>query len=420
MTSEAPQPPSPGAELARVLASMPVLERLLERNILPFWDGDVVDSVDGGYRLNHDQACRWKGPADKHLVTQARTLWFFSRLTAAGRDPERHASAARHGFAFLAEHMWDREHGGFYWAVNSGGRGATKDGKHLYAQAFALMALSEFSAATGSSEAADLARELFALVDRVAHDGEQGGYREMFRRDWGAWPERQAGYLGLPPAAKLVNTHLHLLEALTAFVRLAGDPIARERLHELVIIQGSTAVRRSIGVTTDVHRRDWKALRGPAYDRVVYGHELQNSWLLREACVTLGLAPTLLDGACGRMLGYVLRFGYDREQGGWYHTGPLGGAADRREKVWWVQADGLLGMLEGYRMSGVPELLSCYHGTLDWIVRRQADWDHGEWHDTIAADGSIRGDKAGPWKCPYHGGRALLRCLDLLPSLAAP
>lgn len=56
------------------------LERVLTENIIPFWYPKVIDLEYGGYRLNHDIQGRWKGLTNKHLVTQARTVWFFSRL----------------------------------------------------------------------------------------------------------------------------------------------------------------------------------------------------------------------------------------------------------------------------------------------------------------------------------------------------
>src|SRR5437867_2186162 len=59
-----------------LLQTQRTLERILTENILSFWYPQVVDTKDGGYRLNHDLEGRWRGPATKHLVTQARTVWF--------------------------------------------------------------------------------------------------------------------------------------------------------------------------------------------------------------------------------------------------------------------------------------------------------------------------------------------------------
>ena len=91
------------------------LEKLLLENILPFWYPQTIDKERGGYRLNHDVEGKWRGPSPKALVTQARTLWFFSRLCNSPYGKPEYLEAARHGFEFLRDRMWDQEYGGFYW-----------------------------------------------------------------------------------------------------------------------------------------------------------------------------------------------------------------------------------------------------------------------------------------------------------------
>ena len=43
-----------------------------------------------------------------------------------------------------------------------------------------------------------------------------------------------------------------------------------------------------------------------------------------------------------------------------------------------------------------------------------ADWEHGDWHHWVDDRGRGTGDKSGEWKDPYHQGRALLDCLELV------
>jgi len=85
--------PSP-QDLSRIREE---LEQMLNENITPFWHPIVIDTEHGGYRLNHDIKGKWKGVSDKHLVTQARTVWFFSRLARSKYGAEEHLQAARHG-----------------------------------------------------------------------------------------------------------------------------------------------------------------------------------------------------------------------------------------------------------------------------------------------------------------------------------
>jgi len=57
-----------------------ILRRMLLENILPFWYPRVIDSEYGGHCLNHEVQGVWKGTTREVLVTQSRTLWFFSRI----------------------------------------------------------------------------------------------------------------------------------------------------------------------------------------------------------------------------------------------------------------------------------------------------------------------------------------------------
>ena len=329
------------------------LKRILMENILPFWHPHVLDREEGGYRLNHDIEGKWQGPGDKALVTQARTVWFFSRLVNAGLGGDGHLEAARHGYGFLREKMWDAEFGGFYWAVDSPGGTAAMPGKHLYGQAFGLYALSEYAMASGDETAEALARELFGLLERV-HDDEFGGYAESFGRSWKPLPEAEAlgGYMHADPSLKLMNTHLHLLEAVTTYYTLTKDPLARERLIELIQIESNAVVRKNLGVCTDKYQRNWTPLHGPEYDRVSYGHDIENVWLLVRACEAAGISNGPLLDLYETLAGYSLQYGYDREKGGFYDTGPFNAPADRKSKIWWVQSEGLVCALMMYRQTG--------------------------------------------------------------------
>ena len=120
-------------------AARNTLERILTENIIPFWYPEVLDHQDGGYRLNHDLEGRWGGPASKFLVTQARTVWFLSRLVNSKYANPEYLEAARHGYAFLRDRMWDKNCGGFYWEVDSSGRSVKVVDKRIYGQAFATL-----------------------------------------------------------------------------------------------------------------------------------------------------------------------------------------------------------------------------------------------------------------------------------------
>jgi mannose/cellobiose epimerase-like protein (N-acyl-D-glucosamine 2-epimerase family) len=396
-------------------ASRATLERILTQNIIPFWFSQTIDRENGGYLLNHDTQGKYLGPAPRFLVTQARQVWFFSRLARSPYGKPEYVEAARHGFVFLRDHMWDAQNGGFFWEVDAKGNTAIQPHKHLYGQAFALYALSEYAIATHDVEAEALARQLFALMESRAHDGQYGGYREFFSREWGPVPAGSGTYMGVGHSdTKLMNTHLHLMEALTTYYRLTRQPLARERLLELVLIETNTVVRKGIAACTDEYGRDWTPRRP---ERVSYGHDIENVWLVLDALDALGVPQAPLVDLARALVDDALQYGFDRDHGGFYSSGRLGQPADRKEKVWWVEAEGLVATLTLFRLTGDVRYRDAYLQTLKWVENGQIDWRHGDWHDTVLADGSVVGLKAGPWKGAYHDGRAMLRCLELLDDM---
>ena len=413
------QPPDDAEHLSRTVDStgeQETLERILVHNIIPFWYPRTVDQNDGGYLLNHDSGGVWKGPAGKRLVAQARMLLFFSRLARSRFARPEYLVAAQHGFSFLSGRMWDREYGGFFWETDHSGTKPTMPQKHVYAQAFALYALCRYAAASGDRPAIDLARDLYELMDEHAHDAANGGYRENFLRDWSLPPADAFGYIGARTGVKLMNTHMHLLEAMTEYYRLTADQRVGQRLAELITIQSNAVVRKSIGMCTDRHAADWTPLDDRDAGEISFGHNVENVTFLINACDAAGISCAPLVDLFRSIFAFTLRYGFDHTNGGFLEACRYSGAAHKKEKVWWVQAEGLLGSLHMFRLTGEDVYFRCFQRELEWIARRQADWSHGEWHDRIAVDGKPTGDKAGPWKDPYHHSRALLRCLDILES----
>ena len=186
------------------------LEGLLT-GITDYWFPAALDRWRGGFRA--------PDPAERPLldrqvrttVQQARHTWFLARLARSPYGDERHLAAATHGVQYLRTRLWDDRHGGFVWGIRP--RGRVVDGhKHAYAQAFAVLALSEYARAAGDATALDLAATTLDVLAEVARDDD--GYAEVHGRDWGpcvGGPMQGAG-------ARTLNTHLHLLEAVLAFI----------------------------------------------------------------------------------------------------------------------------------------------------------------------------------------------------------
>lgn len=399
---------------------LPRLEKILTENIAPFWFDKSLDREHGGYIIHFGPQGQSKGPGTKMIVSQARTVWLFARLARAGYGRTENLAAAAHGYKFLTEKMWDAEHGGFYWEVDAAGERQLKPRKHLYGQSFALYAMSEYYLASGREDVLSFATKFFHLLEEKAYDKVHGGYRESFEPDWTPTPAEENSYMGAPAGLKLMNTHLHLMEAMTTFYQASRLRVARERLIELIHIESNAVVRKTLGACTDKYDRDWTARLDGNFARVSYGHDIENVWLLMEACDAAGLSNGPFMDLYETLWAYSLKYGYDQANGGFYYTGDFNRPADDREKSWWVQAEAIVSALRMYRATNDAKYLAVFEKTLAFVENEMVDWEHGEWHSSITPDGRARGDKANPWKAGYHNGRAMIECVEALRTWPKP
>jgi mannobiose 2-epimerase len=391
----------------------PKLEKNLLQNIVPFWYLRCLDTKNGGYILSFGPKGELKEPYTKMIVTQARMVWLFSRLAREGYG-KKYLDAADLGYRFLMDKMWDKANRGFYWEVDATGSKVLLPKKQLYGQAFALYALSEYYRASQKPEVRDDAVRLFNLLEEKAHDRVYGGYVEAFNADWMAPPPDESSYMGEPSRFKLMNTHLHLLEAMTAFYEATQLPLARERLLELIAIESNTVVRKTLGACTDKYERNWTPLLEGKFSRVSYGHDLENIWLLAQACQAAGVSNHPYLDQYRALFDYSLKYGYDAKKGGFFDSGPLHRRADSRNKTWWVEAEAMVSALTMYHLTKEPAYLKVFEKTYDFVEKYQTDWATGEWHETVLPNGKGQGNKAHNWKAGYHNGRAMIECLALL------
>ncbi len=407
------------AEVRPPAAYIPILEKALTDNILSFWYPQTLDRKHGGFALNHDAEGVSKGDGPKGIVTQARQVWLFARAARAGYGNKKELlAAADHGYTFLRSKMWDASNGGFYWAVDATGQERQQPKKHLYGQAFGLYAVSELALASGRTDVLDFAREIFAVIEKHAHDTRYGGYREFFNEDWTIPAPSEKSYMAGGSTVKLMNTHLHLMEAMTSFYLASRSPEARTRLIELVDIETNAVVRKGLVACTDQYELDWTPrLEGPL-STVSYGHDIENVWLIADARQALGMPVAPFLDLFNSLWAYTLKYGYDDVNGGVFYTGAFNAPAADRQKSWWVQAEVLVSALEMHKLTGEAKYYDVFEKTWAFLDKHQIDWKNGEWHSTVLPDGSVRGGKAQIWKGGYHNGRAMIESVIRLRALA--
>ena len=377
--------------------------RELEGDIMPFWLR--LSDPDGGFygEVSSDGAVRCDAP--RGAILNSRIIWSFAAAFAACGRKE-YLEAALHAREWFARHIIDSEYGGVYRSVTSGGAPLDTK-KQLYAQGFAIYALSELFKVTHDKADLDAAAGIFRIVEDKFADRRHGGYVEALSRDFSPIEDMSLSAHDIN-AAKTMNSHLHIMEAYANLYLVWPDPGLGAALESLI---GITCDRMT---GPDGHLRlyfdsDWSILPGA----VSYGHDIETSWLLLECARALGR-----DDVVERVMPFSKALGRAGNEGllpdgsMMYELLPDGTGDLSRQ--WWVQAEAVVGNLWLWKYHGDPEAFQRALRCWSWIGNNLLD-PSGEWYWGINADGTkdLESPKAGFWKCPYHNSRMCLEVLKL-------
>lgn len=380
-------------------------------NILPFYPQHTLDHRYGGFYGYLSNHLAVQPAAPKGLIQHSRLLWTYAQAYRLFNQPE-HLALAERAYRYLLDHLWDAHYGGLFWLVDAPGAPLTTT-KMAYGQAFGLYAFSEYFRATGYQPALDYAIALFELIELHLAEPVHGGYLEGGNADWSPFTGLSIDSV---PAAKTMNTHLHLLEAYTNLLRVWDTPRLRASLSQLLAVTLTHLIDAETGHFKLHFDAAWQSLT----PHVSYGHDIEGSWLLMEAAEVLG-DPALLAQAqpiALKMAEATLLEGLDFD-GGLFNEGGPAGLIDTN-KDWWPQAEAMVGFLNAYQLSGDPRFLAASLNSWEFIDRFIIDHTHGEWFWAVDRKGVPHNrEKIGLWKVCYHNGRACMEIVQRIDHLLA-
>jgi mannobiose 2-epimerase len=212
-----------------------------------------------------------------------------------------------------------------------------------------------------------------------------------------------------------MNSHIHLLEALTELSQIDQEPKVKERLLEVLrVVRDRIAVEP--GALNLYLTEDWRAI--PAHDS--FGHDVETAFLLVEAAAALGMRDDPRTWQVARdLVDHALEWGWDEARGGFFDKGEsFAGAAFDRKKVWWTAAEGLNALLLMHRKFGdrSERYWNAFLKQWDFIEKHLLDSIHGGWYAETTSDGNLIGDgaKDSQWKANYHTSRAMMNVARML------
>jgi len=368
-------------------------------HILDWWRRHMPDGNDGFYG-EIDADGRPVPDAPRNVILYTRMLWFFSAMATYLKSGKALGLAHRAG-AYIRTHFIDPRHGGLYWLLDP--RGQVIDAKKQgYAQAFGIYAFAEYFRAAGDPDALAVARRLQRDIEERLWDPGHGGFIEATSADWREPADQRLSDKDAD-CPKTMNTHLHVLEAYTLLHRVAPDEFSRAVLYKALNVFAGRFVGQ------DGHLRlffdvDWTDRTAA----VSYGHDIEASWLMWEAAEVLGdrdvmarVRPLVL-----RLAAVTLEEGFNG-RGGLSYERTFDGHVDR-DGEWWGQAEGMVGFVNAWQMTQERGYLDAAAGLWEYLKAQYRAGSGGEWTWYGADAGRLAVGLVGPWKCPYHNGRAMI------------
>ncbi len=378
-------------------------------DILQWWAARAVDDTYGGFIGRMDGQGLVHPHDEKGIILNTRLLWTFS---SAARQalPGEYRPLADRAYQYLMRYFWDEEKSGFYWTVDYQGRPAQTK-KQVYAQAFAIYALSEYHLLTGNAAAIDWAMETFEFLEQYSLDRRQNGYLEAFNRDWQLLEDLRLSEKDANEA-KTMNTHLHLLEAYTHLYRTSKKEAVRYALKNLITLFLDRFIDPATGHMRLFFDERWQLKS----HEISFGHDIECSWLLTEAAEVAGDAALLARArdAALLMARAVQREGVDTDGGIFNEAGPQ--SITDTDKHWWPQAEAVVGFLNAWHISGDTSFYESALSSWQFIRQFMLDTTLGDWYWRVNRQGQpiTSEDKISQWKCPYHTSRACMEALKRL------
>lgn len=365
---------------------------------IPFWFPRSIDTEHGGYLLMRDQTGNLLDD-DKAVWIQGRAAWMLATLYNTFEKDNKWIEGSKSGIDFLNNHCFDTD-GRMFFHVTRNGQPLRKR-RYFFSETFAVIANAAYAKASGDSQAADKARELFGKCIEYASNP------SLLSAKFTA--VRPAKGIGVPMI--MINTAQQLRENI-------GD----ERCDEW-ISRWITEIERDF-IKDDIQCvMESVALDGSIIDHIDGrtlnpGHAMEGAWFILHEARYRNNDPHLIALGC-KMLDYMWERGWDKEHGGILYFRDVYDKPVQEYwqdmKFWWPHNEVIIATLLAYLMTGNEKYAQWHRLVHDYAYSHFHDKEHGEWFGYLHRDGTVaQTAKGNLFKGPFHLPRQEWYCYKIL------
>jgi len=367
-------------------------EELLN-NVIPFWEKNSIDKINGGYFTCLDQYGKVYD-TDKFVWLQARQVWMFAVLYDQVKANKNWLDVAKSGAAFLIKHGRDKN-GAFYFSLDQKGSPLVQP-YNIFSDCFAAMAFAALNKVAPCEEYAEIALKTFEnILNRRGNP--KGIYNKTFPGT------RNLKSFALPMILSNLTLEMESLLDQDKVKALVPGVI-----HEVmgVFLQKETGlILENVNVDGSFSDSYEGRLTSP-------GHAIEAMWFM------LDLSQKYKDeDLCQKAIATGLRtleYGWDKDYGGIYYFLDICGHPSEKlewnQKLWWVHLETLVFLSKAYAITGNNECLRWFNKVHDYTWKHFKDPDSPEWFGYLDRYGKVQLPlKGGKWKGCFHVPRGLFQ-----------
>ncbi|TVQ11195.1 MAG: N-acylglucosamine 2-epimerase [Balneolaceae bacterium] len=375
-----------------------VYENELFNHVIPFWEKYSVDRRHGGFWncLDRDGS---RYDTKKFMWLNGRQTWMFSKLYNTVDQRSEWLEIAGLGADFLRKFA-RRADGRVYFSMTETGEPVHMQRK-IFSECFWIMALAEYSRASGDATAMREAKELLERVWEWSKDLSKVG-RPVYKGETPSQP------LAIPMIL------LNLIEEVAGDDRETYRPeveecIARMLLH---VHEDEKTVYETVAPDGSFIDSIEGRLLNP-------GHAIEAGWFLQHWAQYLKRDD--LSKIAVNMVRWSYERGWDKEKGGiYYFLDSKGYSPTQLEwnmKLWWPHCEALYAHLLNFSITGDEQDRAAFEQVHEYTFSRFPDHEFGEWYGYLDREGRhTHRFKGGPYKGCFHVPRALLLCWQKMGS----
>lgn len=375
--------------------------RDLTENIMPFWMKHGLDRKHGGVYtcLNRDGS----------LMDTTKSVWFQGRFgfiaASAYNSIERNEewlAASKSCIDFILNHCTD-ENGRMYFEVKEDGT-PLRMRRYLFSECFAIIAMAEYSIASGDRSYAEKALEIFRLVQRYASTP------GLLEPKYLPALECQGHSLTMI----LINTASRLRAAI-------DDPCLTEQIDKSLHALRTYFVHPEFKAVLETVGPNGEFIDSIMGRTINPGHCIETAWFILEEARHRGWDEDLKQLAL-QILDWSWQWGWDEQYGGIINFRDCKGlpAQDYSQdmKFWWPQTETIIAMLYAYLATGDELYLERHQQISDWTYKHFPDTEHGEWYGYLHRDGTVaQPAKGNIFKGPFHIPRMMINSYLLCQAI---